>query len=1000
MSAAALALVTLASCSNDLFEKDGLFADGAKKGDIEVTVEEMVDPVLCMTRSAMIDQRTSDGKKNVLTWMDGDEIVVYNADLTRYDPFVFRKKAGAFVAEKGQYVTSPKFALYIGGGYSKSNPGWNRNENTTSVDVKVPETILTWSDDVEDVTDGAAYVSNLPMWGTAEFDEELGMKTQLQYLTGIMKISLQNVAGNATKLRVAVYTDVSAKKPANLSGTFRATLAKGDNVQSEAQLEAIAAEDDNYMGDYKGYIDVDLTDVTKKASVIYVPIIAGKYGVLRIMTSLSGNFNDAEVLKTYESKTIERGKVYAPTLDVEGAFTSISGASPSAISAALLLGETELTCSQKTTVSNVEATKDDVITIPRTLKDAESITINFKDLVSGAAGTTLYIEDDDFEPFTGTLYLNIDEEAVKTNMTTIEADLPKGNLVLTGKYGNAINLKVNANGVAIGNDDAVETIFGNINDENSAFASLAVNPNSTVGTIAAPEKVTVTIAEATAETPISITSIDVKTAITIPANATVNALTSTGDITIYGLVKGNVTAPANVTVARTTEGEAITGTLTMSGAGKTLTLTGGYIGTLALTGKNLTIANEEVVPTAIAAYTAPTTELTAPDVAIKDYTSKWCGSTMSTTAKGAAQTTSTLQTLYGNKAKIFTATQFAEYKNVASAVLMGNIDLNNQAFTPVADVPATGFDGKNKTVKNVSITKTAATNDQNVGLFLSSQASAENPIKNLTIENINITATSKVVSATNTIEPIVGALVGSASGKILNVQVNGGEIASDGGIVGGLVGKASNELAIEGAVQGTGDDAIKYSTVSLDAIEGAPSAEGGIGGILGYAGAATTITLYKAATAPSAFSVTTTTSSYAHTSDNKFGRVGLFVGSGSAIVTFGAKGTNGDAGLLAMGTTNFTIAQKIALGFMNNFVQGEGTDSGNYYAYYGRPEIGYKTAESVKFGAAEITSDNNTQQIKTVAAANTAATGTDAYAATTNENKNYWNVFLLEGVYK
>ncbi|MBR1608508.1 MAG: molecular chaperone DnaK, partial [Kiritimatiellae bacterium] len=44
--------------------------DASKKGGLEVTVEDMVEPV--STRSIAIDERSTDGKKNVLLWEDGD----------------------------------------------------------------------------------------------------------------------------------------------------------------------------------------------------------------------------------------------------------------------------------------------------------------------------------------------------------------------------------------------------------------------------------------------------------------------------------------------------------------------------------------------------------------------------------------------------------------------------------------------------------------------------------------------------------------------------------------------------------------------------------------------------------------------------------------------------------------------------------------------------------------------------------------------------------------
>ena len=104
-------------------------------------------------------------------------------------------------------------------------------------------------------------------------------------------------------------------------------------------------------------------------------------------------------------------------------------------------------------------------------------------------------------------------------------------------------------------------------------------------------------------------------------------------------------------------------------------------------------------------------------------------------------------------------------------ILTADIDLSGTEWTPIPKFAGT-FDGNNKTITGLTIKSTTT----NVGLFTS--IAEEGTVKNLTLDNVNITAGSNV-----------GAIAGENRGTIENCSVSGSVTGlSDNSCVGGIAG--------------------------------------------------------------------------------------------------------------------------------------------------------------------------------------------------------------------
>jgi hypothetical protein len=296
-----------------------------------------------------------------------------------------------------------------------------------------------------------------------------------------------------------------------------------------------------------------------------------------------------------------------------------------------------------------------------------------------------------------------------------------------------------------------------------------------------------------------------------------------GKITINGgdatdpdaiVVAGNVIMKGDVDVALTAEGEAISGTLQMTGAAKTLKLVQGYINTIRVDVQNagdwedkyinvvLNSANE-----GLAAF-ATLAEAIGIDgkASIAKFTeSVWDGKQIKNATYKNLYTSA-----YGSTKTIFTASQLARVDDTTGpSALCNNIDLNNKPWKAVKK--SGNFSGwkvvdvadsdEYPTIKNLKLSK-----DDNsmsaAGLFTEINGAA-------TIKDITIDGVSGIFSKADAKN--VGAIAGKASAAVTfeNVEVKGLAISSEKKLekVGGFIGEATatfqaTDATIAGSIDG------------------------------------------------------------------------------------------------------------------------------------------------------------------------------------------------------
>ncbi len=399
LTSVALAVVAFASCSSDdLFHQS---ETAQQNKGILVEVEDMLDPTT--TRAAYMP----DGKIGNLIWNEGDKIRVTDATMVKYDIFSFSESLSAFIFNPGAtgrsaYLTEPKYAAY-----ADQRLDWNNTKLQSEGYYNIPAN-FGWGEK----TDGS-YKADLPLWGTAQTDETYGIKASLKYLTGILKMNMVNLPANITNIKIVGWKNLAGTDPAPIQGDFKAILATDDVLNDEAVLETYSG------GTTTNEIAVNVSGATKAQSVIFLPLIAQRYGMLQIKYSVDGGLTYT-TKKTIENLTVERRKFYNFTDNT----IKFGGTSPSSISAVLEEKKAENEISIEMGKPTNVSTSDYTITIPET--SASKITLSFNNLTpsatSGASALNIVSKGD----FAGTLVINV---AGTPTISNIKFNLPLADVV-------------------------------------------------------------------------------------------------------------------------------------------------------------------------------------------------------------------------------------------------------------------------------------------------------------------------------------------------------------------------------------------------------------------------------------------------------------------------------------------------------------------------------------------------------------------------------------------
>lgn len=877
----ALTAITLSSCSSDdLFSSLGF--DSNSPRTLEVTVEQLNDGDI--TRAANV------GDGNTLIWQNNDVITVYDDKLFLYDPYTFNGTSFV-IADDKHIVETPQFALFPNAYFGEGSTFYSRNDDKVYAKANIPASLAYGEDYSVGESEGspyvtsngkAAYVSLLPMWGTASVENgKTGVS--LHYMTAILKVTLTNAMGNVQYLYVSGTKDIAGTQPAQLNGEFKVDLSSTGRTPLTSTT-MVPTKATPAVAD--GLLEVDLRNINKATSVIYVPIPAGHYGLLRVWAGAKNDAYNAATNKIYEfvDKDFEvkfYGSLTKKTYAVDG--TSISK-----INNLLIANRDEakdeltLDCSAAATAV---AAGGETITLPNMA--AGSVELKLHSFTAGAVTVA-------GSEFSKKFILNF----ANTNAQPVTIDLPNADVVLAGDFGDKDVTILNAKTLTFGkgtNTVNATKKFGTIDikaevkgvvtvakdakilksDDSEGAITLAANHRSTGVEVKAggtAGAITVNASATVSATTVNVagTAGDITTpndASTVEVSGTAGDVTvaGTGAVTISGKVEditmsnanagaleisgapnyadtpvayakaGAVDTKGNVTVNLTSEGAAIGTSLTMA-AGKTLTLTQGYIKTITVpsAGSNVTIAlgnDTNYKNLVIGAGTK---------FAVTG-TTKWNGKKIGDGIAGTVGTkaaaTASWQAYKDEATAVYTAIGLVE--NAGEFTLKNNIDLNNQAWTPVA---TTGdIDGGGKTISNLTVAvpangAEAAAATAGLGLF----SDLKNNVTNLILDGVTINAVKYTTGGTGYVVDNIGALAGKVSvadKTIKAVTVKNVDLSSTGGAknIGGVIGTNTAAVTLTGVkLEGSNEIAGYYQ----------------MGGLVGYAAENVTINTKAKAAAP------------------------------------------------------------------------------------------------------------------------------------------------------
>ena len=854
---AAMAVLALASCSNDDFLSEGQRATVANKGEMIVEVDPL-DNAGVGTRAY---RDASDDY--FLQFVSTDKMRVYDNKLQNFDIYKSNDDGTKFFVEGEQGVngSDATYALFpaemVKRGYLDKPTG------KTYADFIIPE-VITYDENSEyDAGEkGVYYASNLPMFGKVTSTGDGGLKvTGLRHVCAVVKISLENAYTNATYLRLTTGAALAGDPEAKpMSGTFTAALTTDEATRKDVKLEAMEDYDD-----VKRYPDlyIDLRNVPSPTSVIYIPVVPG----------LDGDVDDVKLMYTTENVDDPKAIAYGDWYDSGCKFPNHEMKQNSLYKAGHAYELTEMSPNKVSQLlEQYKNSKTDIVinvtdkflidfeengtdfVMPKLADDVDVI-LNLADMKSGVENIPNaplnIVNADDENPFTGTFAINVGDQVkgVSDVFGFGAIYVPEANVILAGNYADQTNLNVfAANSFQIGDGEIATVIaptaylFQEIKD----FV-VATNASATVPTINFDENIkTVTVEKD------GILKGDVFT-----ANDAVDAVVNVegllkGYLGVYGVkgtvnvaeegqiyggvdmslvkkgslnittkgkklgadkmiaIQGNVFASCDVNADMAEEGVAVNGYLYMQGAGKKVNLDQGYIKVLNVDVQNAGAWESKKVDLVFGEGNVAVSAIQVADDNILTYNkSKWNGVTM-----GEPYVADFRITQYNmDKKYMFTATQLSVTDAFAEAALQINndIDMANFKYAGIkentnAALVVNGTYNKD----DKKLVYADATADQKV--FTISNLNYEkigtglfNKFAGNKIENLNIAGVKSEKAATA--QKTVGGLIGEATAANIGfVNVTGIKLAAEHNI-GGLIGTsngASNiyNCSVAGEIKG------------------------------------------------------------------------------------------------------------------------------------------------------------------------------------------------------
>ena len=436
LTTAALALVTFASCSNDLLGSDSAAEAGQTGKALVVEMEDLIDRA--STRAAFVPNGTA----NQLYWQQGDQIQVYDEALLKHDDYNFVKKRGTFENFANDYVKTPAFAFTNDGSSTLTGQQWDNVKNQVWVEYTISPTI--WNGIDKDIasTKGnevKAYEFSAPMWGEAT-KVDGGVKVSLKYLTAMMRIELGQLPVDAPRIRVSAYADQACKNPLWITGSFKAVVSEDDEINPDAQLNSIkgggsVANGNRMTISFDGYDADEWEAIRKDGGFVYLPLIAQEYGALVFEYSLNGGATWEFMSKT-KPFTAKRGTMIRTNIkefeiagsDIESVNALLEAKKDE--TGAIVVSTTQVTVLDYAT----DGTPKNVIVIPAGMK-AESLTLDLAGL-DATFGLPFEIESADGK-FAGDVIIDLSDGTVTSPVNNnVYLNLPNSNVTVKGNFGN------------------------------------------------------------------------------------------------------------------------------------------------------------------------------------------------------------------------------------------------------------------------------------------------------------------------------------------------------------------------------------------------------------------------------------------------------------------------------------------------------------------------------------------------------------------------------------
>lgn len=858
---AALAVMALASCSNDdELSNIGIGAQKPATGDLVVTFDPFEGDAL--TRAYRGEgSATAPGN---LFFVEDDVISVWNDVFTANDFYSYQEGKGFMYDSEGDPMVDVKegetfWALFPNKSLQRAY--YDRATSSRIAEFAIPH-IITYDKNSEIDMDGEGtlgYVCDLPAFGTVTLGEGGNLKTNLRSLTALVGLDLTNTYSHITWLKISV-----AAADKYISGTFAATLTSDPNTYKECKLEVGKSDLEKYKEIY-----IDLRAVPSPHSFIYFPLLAG-IDVLKDNVKIEYTTSNTEP-SNIESSTIKWqtvGAVFAAvpqdkqllkphqyiTVGYNYVYEALSPNQISQILEQYKDSKADITLDIEETL-NVDANGTTKgygynIVLPDFTNDI-NVTINLKDaaVISDAETNTkpLTIKNADGASFTGTVTLNVGsltgqgktKEATNT-VAGVTVNVPEGTVVLAGDYDKAINTAgemnlVAAKKVVLGKKGTVTKVgvtsktAATLKEIGKDVKELEVAENATVATITLAENAN---SASGVVTNVAIAGKVVGDVTFGDYNFGTLTLTTGDDLSVAAatsidrVVTGNVTVWDNVEIALGKEAVAVAGTLTMRTAGRTLNLKAGYVNTLAVDlTDNIGVWEKPMITVQLNESNGCTaiSKLTDKDGIVKFTESLWNGVAPAyTVAKAttgfAAGTYAYAATIYNAEItpRIYTATQLA----ALSATTVQNA-FDAKAGTKVAI--ANDLDlNENKTWVSTSLTLAEVD-----GTYLGNSLNPTAGKKYYTISNVGLTPVAKglfttVKSTTNSSQTVKNLIIDGVTLELMsnnkptfgslaanvetpltveNVEVNNIDLtwndAYVNGTTGGLVGENTAALTVK-----------------------------------------------------------------------------------------------------------------------------------------------------------------------------------------------------------